>query len=66
MADESEREWNREKTELLISEIEKRPELYNTTLKAYSNRDIRKRITLVENDPIITCTIVVIKYLQLS
>lgn len=42
--EESQKEWNRERTEKLISEMEKRPELYDTTLKAYSNRDTRKKI----------------------
>jgi Alcohol dehydrogenase transcription factor Myb/SANT-like len=36
-------EWSREKTEMLIAEIEKRPQLYDTTLKSYSNRDMRRK-----------------------
>ena len=35
--------WDKEKTEQLISLLEERPCLYNTKLKVYFNRDLRKK-----------------------
>jgi len=37
-------EWTRELTEKIIIEMEARPVLYDTKLKNYSNRDVRRAL----------------------